>query len=92
MSYDLTIKKKTFNHDAIENIALRDEKELSGSLNDSKNMPWHDARLGSNKYINVLLPEEYCMKLDYLSKKRRITKSKICSEAVIAEIDRMLEE
>ena len=88
MSYELTAKKKKFNHAAIEGVALRDEKELK----ERTEMLWDKARVDVNKFINVSIPEEYFLKLDYISKKHRISKNKICSEAVIAEIDRMLAE
>lgn len=92
MSYELTAKKKKFNHDAIEDIALRDAKELQDTIRDTGLKPWDFARIDVSKFINVRMPEEYFMKLDYVSKKHRLSKNKICLEAAIAQIDRMLAE
>ncbi len=55
-------------------------------------MPWDIARLDVIKLMNVRMPEEYYLKLDYLSKKHRISKNKLCLEAIIAEIDKKLGE
>jgi len=53
---------------------------------------WDNARIDVIKPFNLRMPEEYYIKLNYLSKKKRISKNKICLEAVISEIERMLEE
>ncbi len=70
-------------------LILGAEKDLIDSL-PSKEMPWDIARLDVIKLMNVRMPEEYYLKLDYLSKKHRISKNKLCLEAIIAEIDRKL--
>lgn len=76
----------------IDNFKRDPHKELIESIQEYKSMPWNNARMDVNKFINVRMPEEYFMKLDYVSKKHRISKNKLCLEAVIAEIERMLGE
>lgn len=73
----------------VKALILGAEKDLIDSL-PSKKMPWDDARIDVIKLMNVRIPEEYFMKLDYLSKTKRISKNKLCLEAIINEIDRML--
>jgi hypothetical protein len=77
------------NQSDIDKLILGAEQNLIDSL-PSKEMPWDSARTDVIKLMNVRMPEEYYIKLDYLSKKHRISKNKLCLEAVIAEIDRML--
>ena len=59
-----------------------------------KEYPWDhpSVRYDVKKNVHIALPEEYRIKLEYLSKTRRISMNKISSEAIIAEIDRMLKE
>lgn len=75
----------------LNDFILGDEKEsVRSTFIKDENTQWDNARNDVHKFINVRMPEEYFMKLDYVSKKHRISKNKICLEAVIAEIDRML--
>lgn len=93
------MKKNTFTKTAqvqeitLEDFILGDEKEsINSTVFDNKKKHWENARIDMIKLMNVRMPEEYYLKLDYLSKKNRISKNKLCLEAIIAEIDRMLGE
>ncbi len=84
-----TMRKPISAQESVDKFILGAEQNLLDSL-PSKTMPWDNARIDMIKPFNLRMPEEYYIKLDHLSKKHRISKNKICLEAVIAEIDRML--
>jgi hypothetical protein len=54
--------------------------------------PWEEARDDVFKTFNLRLPEEYSVKLDYLSMKIKSSKHSICMNIIKKEIDRQLAE
>lgn len=54
--------------------------------------PWEEARDDVFKTFNLRLPEEYSVKLEYLSMKIKSSKHSICMNIIKKEIDRLLAE
>jgi hypothetical protein len=54
--------------------------------------PWENPNIRSDvhKTFNLRLPEEYFIKLDYLSKITKESKQRICLDVVMSEIDKRL--
>jgi hypothetical protein len=54
--------------------------------------PWEHPNVRSDVYktFNLRLPEEYYLKLDYISKITNISKQKLCIDVVLEEIDKRL--
>jgi len=90
--------EKKEDHDKMsDELALAFIKE--GALDKAKQhvekihvYPWEEARDDVFKTFNLRLPEEYSVKLDYLSMKLKTSKHSICMTVVKKEIDRLLSE
>jgi hypothetical protein len=91
-------EKKNEHENITDELALAFIKE--GSLDNTKqqvkklihHFPWENARDDVFKTFNLRLPEEYAVKLDYLSMKIKSSKHAICMNIVKKEIDRLLTE
>lgn len=69
---------------------IRDDSPPRPSTHTSH--PWKAAREDVLKTFNLRLPEEYALKLEFLSDKKKISKHEICIAAVRREIDRLIKE
>jgi hypothetical protein len=57
-----------------------------------QNYPWEKAREDVLKTFNLRLPEEYALKLEFLSERTGSSKHEICIAAVRREIDQLIKE
>ena len=62
------------------------------NLIEEESFPWEDPKVRDDvfKPFNLRLPEEYYLKLDYLSKIKKESKQRICLDILLSEIDRKL--
>lgn len=92
-----TLTVKTPAEIKLQDFVFGGEKELVEDIKNNiakKEYPWEhpSVRYDVKKNVHVILPEEYRIKLEYLSKTRRMSMNKIASESIIAEIEKMLKE
>lgn len=84
---------KANNKDA-DSFIMSAEKDLIESLKPAKIFPWEHPYVREDviKIFNIRLTEPYMLKLAFLAKVKRVPRQKICVEAVMDIIDKMLEE
>jgi len=58
----------------------------------ARNLPWEEpwVREDVNKIFNLRLPEPLALKLDYLSKVRRVSKHRLCLEIITPAVEKLL--
>lgn len=72
--------------------SLRPVVKIENQKIEKEIFPWEHPNIRSDVYktFNLRLPEEYFLKLDYLSKITKESKQRICIDVVISEIDKRL--
>lgn len=80
-------KNKNEGQISYEEVDPKEEKYKEKSF-----FPWEDSKIRKDVYktFNLRLPEEYYVKLAYLSQLKKDSKHKICLDILLPEIDKKL--
>ena len=75
-----------------EQVISNDSTQKEEIYQEKPSFPWENGKVRKDVYktFNLRLPEEYYVKLNYLSQLKKDSKHKVCLDILLPEIDKKL--